>query len=194
MGCAGHVASAEPTTSAVSEPSLPILAPPPARDRSESSGQAFISGAFTSPVQEGAPVPSFQLVEGRGAKRVEQIVGKEAFVVVFFATWCELCATKIETVKRATSEVPGARILLVSVDDEATASHVPGFLRERRLEGASVIDGLDHPSFVASYNPTSALPLVAVVGRDGSLVGAQRGLWSGDGQRLEQLLHQATAP
>ena len=112
-------------------------------------------------------------------------------VMVFFATWCDLCSYKLETVRRATTEVGGADVVLVAVDDDKTKHHVPGFLREHRMLHAPVIDGLSHPDFVSRFNPASALPFVLVVDNDGRAVDAQVGLRSGDGQRLENSLRLA---
>jgi len=169
-------------------------APVPPSDRgARRLGLWDVSGEFTHPVSAGRSVPAFRLSSEREEGTLE-FVGNEAFVVVFFATWCELCVPKIEKVKRAMSAVPGARLLLVSVDDAKTASHVPGFLRERRLEQAPLVGGLEHPDFLGSYNPTSSLPAVTVVDRAGVLVETQDGLFDGDGRRLEAALARALAP
>jgi hypothetical protein len=119
------------------------------------------------------------------------VVGKEPLVVVFFATWCELCARKVKTVRRATSAEPGAKVLYVAVDGDDTKDHVPGFMREQRLSFARVMDGLAHPEFLRLYNPSQSIPLVAVVGRSGRLVDMQVGLRSGDGRKLEAALRRA---
>ncbi len=111
--------------------------------------------------------------------------------MVFFATWCDLCSHKLDTVRRATREVGGTDLLLVAVDDDTTKHHVPGFLREHRLEEADVVDGLAHPDFVNTYNPSSAIPFVVVIDSDGTPLDAQIGLHSGDGQRLEESLRLA---
>lgn len=150
-----------------------------------------ISGAFERTISYSQTVPNFQLVDFERGDAPQDLVGKEAFVVVFFATWCELCVKKIETVQIATSRVPGAKLLFVSVDDETTKSHVAGFMREQRLEEIPVVDGLENPAFLASYNPSSSLPLVTVVGKAGDLIVSQIGLVFGDGQRLERALEIA---
>jgi hypothetical protein len=150
-----------------------------------------ISGAFERAISYGETVPEFQLVDFERPDSLQELVGKDAFVVVFFATWCELCVKKIDTVQIATARVPGARLLFVSVDDEATKSHVAGLMRERRLEDVPVVDGLENRAFLASYNPTNSLPQVTIVGRAGDLVASQIGLQSGDGIRLEGALELA---
>lgn len=137
-------------------------------------------------------VPSFQLVDLSGeALNSGDLVGKRAFAVVFFASWCELCVRKMEMVRTALEDEQEVKLLLVSVDGPETAHHVPGFLRERRLAEEQVIDGLNHPRFTRGYNPISSIPLVAIVGRSGHLVEYQVGLQSGDESRLRTALHKA---
>ncbi len=139
-------------------------------------------------------VPSFQLVDLAGAElNSKELVGREAFAVVFFASWCELCAKKMPAIRRAAEKV-SVRLLLVSVDDADTWSHVPGFLREQHLGNEQVINGLEFPEFSRRYNPVSSIPLVVVVGKDGDLVDYQIGLHDGDGERLEASLRRARRP
>lgn len=167
----------------------------PAQDPSLSParklGKWEISGAFVEPVAHGRTVPSFQLVSPSGEIPADFQVGEQALVVVFFASWSELCSHKMKTIRIATERVVGAKLVFVSLDGPDTIHHVPGFLREHRLSGAPVVNGLENPAFLASYNPTSSLPHVAVVGRYGSLVHEQIGLHSGDGVRLEEALRLA---
>jgi len=140
-------------------------------------------------------VPGFALTQGSGEKLESQgLVGQRAFAVVFFATWCELCARKMPMIRRAFEKTPGVELVLVSVDSPVTYHHVPGFLREQRMGETEVVSGLEHPGFTQAYNPVSSIPLVAVVGRSGALVDYQIGLQSGDGPRLESSLRKALLP
>lgn len=137
-------------------------------------------------------VPPFELTDLSGTSvSSQELVGQQAFAVVFFATWCELCGRKMPLIRRAVEKTEGVRVLFVAVDTSDTWSHIPGFMREQRLHDAQVINGLEFPEFVQGYNPVSSIPLIAVVGRDGALVDYQIGLHEDDGQRLEASLRSA---
>jgi thiol-disulfide isomerase/thioredoxin len=139
-------------------------------------------------------VPAFQLTDVAGKElNSEELIGHQAFVVVFFATWCELCSRKMPMVRRALEKVHGVRVLLVAVDSTDTWNHVPGFLREQRLSEEQVINGLEFPAFTRGYNPVSSIPLVAIVSQSGELVDYQIGLLDGDGPRLEAALRSAVS-
>src|SRR5690606_7029750 len=122
-------------------------------------------------------VPAFAVTDLEGKVLTsDELVGQQAFVVVFFATWCELCSRKMPLVRRALEKVQGVKVLLVTVDASDTWTHVPGFLREQRLSDERVINGLEYPVFTRGYNPVSSIPLIAVVSHSGELVDYQIGL------------------
>lgn len=146
---------------------------------------------FGGEIVEGA-VPSFELTDLSGESvSSRDLVGRQAFAVVFFATWCELCSQKMPLIRRAVEKTHGVRVLFVAVDTSDTWSHIPGFMREQRLDHAQVVNGLEFPEFVRGYNPVSSIPLIAVIGRQGALVDYQIGLHEDDGRRLESSLQSA---
>jgi hypothetical protein len=173
-------------------PTSLLDAPSPRRARH--LGKWEISGAFANPIASGEIVPAFQLIAPSGEVFSDLMVGEQAILVVFFASWSELCARKVDTVRTAAERVPGAKLVFVSLDGPETAQQVAGFMREHRLAEIPVVDGWENPAFLASYNPTSSLPHVAVVGKSGQLIAEQVGLRSGDGGRLEQALRRALTP
>lgn len=130
------------------------------------------------------PVPEFSLTTYDGDKlESTDFMGEEPFVVVFFATWCPVCDMKMPVLKSVLEEAGPVRTILVSIDDEHTWSHVPGYLKEHGIH-YPVVSAQAYPNFAASYNPFQAVPLVVVVGKNGGLVDFQMGFADSHRQRL----------
>ncbi len=141
---------------------------------------------------DSGPVPEFELTLADGeVMRSDEWVGKRPFVIVFFATWCQVCEVKMPLVRSALQNAEDVTLLLVSVDEPDTWRHVPGFLREQRMGRTLLASALENPRFTMGYDPMGAVPLVAVVGNDGRLVDYQVGLSSADGARLTAAVAQA---
>src|SRR5262245_886667 len=67
------------------------------------------------------PVPDFELRAANGAMLDSNaLIGHEAFVVAFFATWCDLCERKLTSMQRALAQVGPMRVIPVSVDGPET--------------------------------------------------------------------------
>jgi hypothetical protein len=142
--------------------------------------------------RDSGPVPEFELTLADGdVLRSEDWVGKRPFVIVFFATWCQVCEVKMPLVRSALRNADDVTLLLVSVDEPDTWRHVPGFLREQRMGDSLLASALENPRFAMGYDPMGAVPLVVVVGRDGKLVDYQVGLSSADGGRLASAVMRA---
>ena len=131
------------------------------------------------------PVPDFELLApGGAAYDSKAFVGRQPFVTVFFATWCEYCGVELKTVQRAFEQVGPMPIIPVSVDGPETWSQVPGYLASFGIRD-SAVRASEYPRFAASYNPFDTLPLVVVVGRNGGLVDYLLGY---DPEHAERLL------
>jgi hypothetical protein len=136
-------------------------------------------------------VPDFELRAANGAELDSQsLVGREAFVIVFFATWCELCERKLTSMQRAFAEVGPMRTIPVAVDGPETWSAVSGYLGSVGIHEPAV-RATDHPSFTLSYNPFATVPLLVIVGRNGGLVDYQLGYESEHEGRLVSSLRLA---
>lgn len=137
------------------------------------------------------PVPDFSVEaqDGRQLKSVD-LVGREPFVVVFFATWCQVCDMKLPVLKRVFEELGPITTIMVSVDDAETWPHVPGYLKEHDVK-FPVVSALAYPRFSASYNPFQAVPLVVVVGQNGGLVDYQMGFADTHQKRLSDAIRVA---
>lgn len=140
---------------------------------------------------DNGPVPEFSVESQDGKQlRSEDLVGHEAFVVVFFATWCQVCDMKLPVLKGVLDELGPITTIMVSVDDAETWPHVPGYLKEHDVK-FPVVSALAYPRFSASYNPFQAVPLVVVVGHNGGLVDYQMGFADTHQKRLTDAIRVA---
>ncbi|HEY6727527.1 MAG TPA: TlpA disulfide reductase family protein [Polyangiaceae bacterium] len=140
---------------------------------------------------DNGPVPEFS-VESHDGKQLRSVdlVGHEPFVVVFFATWCQVCDMKLPVLKGVFDEIGPVTTIMVSVDDAETWPHVPGYLKEHDVK-FPVVSALAYPRFSASYNPFQAVPLVVVVGQNGGLVDYQMGFADTHQKRLSDAIRMA---
>lgn len=172
FGCATLTACAARPESA----STPRLeAPPPAP---EPESEPF---RVLSPVER---VPDFGVATTAGARFASRdLVGKEPFVIVFFATWCQICELKLPVVAAALGPHGNVPVLLVSLDDAETWDEVPRFLGRHGFH-RPVVRGTTFPRFALAYDPMQTVPVVAVVGRNGYLVDYQVGYSRSHAPRL----------
>jgi len=140
---------------------------------------------------DNGPVPEFSVESHDGRQlRSADLVGHEPFVVVFFATWCQVCDMKLPVLKGVFDELGPITTIMVSVDDAETWPHVPGYLKEHDVK-FPVVSALAYPRFSASYNPFQAVPLVVVVGQNGGLVDYQMGFADTHQKRLSDAIRVA---
>jgi thiol-disulfide isomerase/thioredoxin len=121
-----------------------------------------------------------------------QLVGKQPFVVVFFASWCSVCEHKMPLIRRALEErADEVTSVFVSLDDADGWADTQHFLARNGLVPTSAVAGRDYLSFSLGYNPFRSVPVVVVVGRSGHVVDVQVGVRDGDGDRLQEALDVA---
>ena len=137
------------------------------------------------------PVPDFKLraVSGQVFDSAE-LVGRRAFMIVFFATWCDVCDLKMDALHQALQVVRDVTVIGIAVDGEDTWQRVGSFMREHRL-ALPLVRASTHPKFAMEYNPFDTVPLVVIVGRNGGLVDFQLGYTSADRERLIASVHLA---
>jgi hypothetical protein len=136
------------------------------------------------------PVPDFQLRAAGAEYRSDELVGQRAFVVVFFATWCEACGYKLESMQRALARTGPVSIIPVAVDGPETWPAVGPYLEQYGIS-APAVRAADYPFFAFSYNPFETVPLVVIVGRNGGLADYQLGFDSEQESRLQDSLRLA---
>jgi thiol-disulfide isomerase/thioredoxin len=118
-----------------------------------------------------------------------ELVGKQPFVVVFFASWCSVCEHKFPLIREALEE-RGDQVtsLFVSLDEADGWANTERFLARNGLVPTSAVAGRDFLSFSLGYNPFRSVPVVVVVGRSGRVVDVQVGVRDGDSDRLDEAL------
>jgi thiol-disulfide isomerase/thioredoxin len=122
-----------------------------------------------------------------------ELVGKQPFVIVFFASWCSVCEHKIPILRDALRARAGQLTSLwVTLDDAQDGwAETEGFLARHELGPKSAVAGRDYLGFSLGYNPFRSVPVVVIVGRSGRVVGVQIGVREGDDALLNQALDEA---
>jgi thiol-disulfide isomerase/thioredoxin len=187
----------------------PPVAPAPAAARPVPAAQGGVARGRLDTARARCPVPVDQELEAEPAhiepdervpdfllasERCEifdsrQLVGKQPFVVVFFASWCTVCEHKLPLVRDALEE-RGEQVtsLFVSLDETDGWEATERFLARNGLVPTSAVAGRDFLSFSLGYNPFRSVPVVVVVGRSGRVVDVQIGVRDGDEDRLDEAL------
>jgi thiol-disulfide isomerase/thioredoxin len=141
-------------------------------------------------IEPDARVPDFLLASERcEIFDSRELVGKQPFVVVFFASWCSVCEHKFPLIHRALEERgDDVKALFVSLDDAEGWADTEQFLARNGLVPTSAVVGRDYMPFSLGYNPFRSVPVVVVVGRSGRVVDVQIGVRDGDEDRLDEAL------
>jgi thiol-disulfide isomerase/thioredoxin len=130
-------------------------------------------------------VPPFRLVATDGSVfDSNALIGKRAFVVVFFTTWCGVCELKLPEVSAVAKHTrDDVTFVGVPIDDPDTWDQVAEYVDRLGL-GFPIVRGEHFPRFTMAYDPMQKVPVVAVVGKDGYLVDYQVGWGPSHGRRL----------
>jgi len=144
-------------------------------------------------IEPDARVPDFLLASERcEIFDSRELVGKQPFVVVFFASWCSVCEHKFPLIHRALEERgDDIKSVFVSLDDAEGWADTEQFLARNGMVPTSAVAGRDYLPFSLGYNPFRSVPVVVVVGRSGHVVDVQVGVRDGDEDRLDEALDVA---
>ncbi len=176
VGCAPAASGGEASRPA-SEPSVVV---------EEDSSEPF---RVLSPSER---VPPFRVVAVDGTVFDSgSLIGKQPFVVAFWATWCGVCELKLPELAAVLADAGGnIPTIGVSVDARDTWNRVSGYATQHRLPFPTV-RGESFPRFATAYDPFETVPVVAVVGKNGYLVDYQIGYSATHAQRLRAALELA---
>jgi len=156
-----------------------------------SSDQYAVSGDLPIVGMDDGAVPDFDLATPGGTSYSSKaLVGQQAFVTVFFATWCDYCKVELEAMQQAFAKTGALPVIPVSVDGPETWSKVPSYLASFGIHERAV-RASDYPRFAASYDPFDTVPLLVIVGRNGGLVDCLVGYDPAHAERLVDSLKLA---
>ena len=121
-------------------------------------------------------VPSFRIETVSGdVLDSRELIGKHAFMFVYFATWCDVCRMKLPMVRFALDRYGGdIEVYGVVMDDGSTWGRVPQYVDRYDIDYA-LVRAESFPRFAMAYSPSGRVPAVTIVGKDGYLVDYQHG-------------------
>lgn len=188
LGCAASPLPARVSAQRPMQP-VPVRGAGSATDGCAVSKQPPLTGApeLIAPEER---VPDF-LLASQSCEIFDsrELVGKRPFVVVFFASWCDVCEHKMPLLRSALEE-RGAELtsVFVSLDDAMGFHETEAFLARHGMLPTSAVAGRDFLGFSLGYNPFRSVPVVVIVGRSGRVVDVQVGVREGDAARLLRAL------
>jgi thiol-disulfide isomerase/thioredoxin len=143
-------------------------------------------------LRRGEIVPGFRVETFNGSVLDSRnLVGKDAFVLVFFATWCPVCRYKLPVVRRVADEYSHAVSFFgIVLDPPEDRDRVLRYVASYRLS-FPLIDGHRFARFAVAYDPSHTVPVVIVIDRRGFPVEYQSGFSWRDARRLRAALGAA---
>lgn len=130
----------------------------------------------TRAIDQEQPVPAFRIRTVAGdVFDSEAFIGERPFMLVYFATWCQVCRMKLPMVHFVLDRY-GADLAVFGVvmDDRSTWHHVPTYLERYDID-YELIRAEQFPRFAAAYSPSGLVPAVTVVDKSGYVVEYQHG-------------------
>jgi peroxiredoxin len=126
------------------------------------------------PVGSQAPDFNATTVDGSSVS-LEDKGGKDATMLVFFATWCPHCNKEAPIISELADSHQDLRVIMVGIDGQDNPDKVQAFVEKYGIEGPAVYDpSLDSPYKVSGY------PTVYVLDKDQKIVAANAGETSPD--------------
>ena len=177
-------AGQDPTTRVVT-PGTPALSVTPGTGCADAPGTGPADPDGVEVIRPGRKVPAFEVTTLDCQKfSSSDFVGRRAFALVFFSSWCHVCEKKMPMIRRAIADLsPALAFVGVSLDDDETWSEVKPFLDRHRVS-LPIVRGARFRSFAQGYDPFGSIPVIVVVGLSGEVVDVQVGYTAFDYNRL----------
>lgn len=119
----------------------------------------------------------------------EAFIGERSFMLVYFATWCQVCRMKLPMVDFVLDRYgPDLAVYGVVMDDASTWRDVPTYLERYDID-YELIRAEQFPRFAAAYSPSGLVPAVTVVDKTGHVLEYQHGY---SRRHLASLIHAVT--
>lgn len=104
-----------------------------------------------------------------------RLIGKRPFMLVYFATWCDVCRYKLPMVRYVLDRyADSTEVYGVVMDDANTWHRVPEYLERYDLD-FELVRAESFPRFATAYSPSRRVPAVTVVNEAGYLIEYQHG-------------------
>lgn len=159
-----------------------------------SSSEIDLTAAGAEPLLEPAraidrehQVPAFRVrtIEGEIVDS-EAFIGERPFMLVYFATWCQVCRMKLPMIDFVLDRyADDLAVFGVVMDDRNTWHHVPTYLERYDID-YELIRAEQFPRFAAAYSPSGLVPAVTVVDKSGYVLEYQHGY---SRRHLPSLIH-----
>lgn len=137
-------------------------------------------------LKPGDRAPDFDKATLRsGHLKLSTLRGK-VVLVDFWASWCEPCKRELPVLGRIAPKLraQGIEIVTINIDDDT--SKAEGFLKEKAINGLTVVRDGDK-TIVSAYEPPK-MPTSFVVDRSGVIRAVNAGFDDGDESKLEKQL------
>jgi thiol-disulfide isomerase/thioredoxin len=136
------------------------------------------------------PIPAFRVHTIAGdVFDSEAFIGKRAFMLVYFATWCQVCRMKLPMVRFVLDRYAAdLEVFGVVMDDQSTWHDVPTYLERYDID-YELIRAEQFPRFAAAFSPSGLVPAVTVVDKNGYVLEYQHGY---SRSHLASLIHAVT--
>lgn len=136
------------------------------------------------------PVPAFRVHTVAGdVFDSEEFIGKRAFMLVYFATWCEVCRMKLPMIRFVLDRyATDLEVFGVVMDDQSTWHDVPTYLERYDID-YELIRAEQFPRFAAAFSPSGLVPAVTVVDKNGHVLEYQHGYAR---SHFQSLIHAVT--
>jgi thiol-disulfide isomerase/thioredoxin len=129
------------------------------------------------------PAPRFNATTTTGEKFTNDSIKGKVVLLEFWTTWCGFCADEAAFVDKIGHELADEGLLLLAIDVGESRKTVKKYLEQHPRNCRIVM--MEDTNLAAMYAAT-VYPIYVVIGRDGFIVGTQRG--AGGEQALRRLI------